>query len=393
LAKNLPDPIVMKNKSYPSDEDRLHWIHLARTPFIGPITFQKLCKKFGSPKEILYQASRLPELIRLFANHPLPSVSNIQREIEETQKNGGEIILLDQPEYPALLRFIADPPPVITILGNQALLQLPKVAIVGARQASAAGCKIAELLALGLGKAGLTVVSGMAKGIDQAAHRGSLTTGTIAVLAGGADHIYPPQHQELYRQIKEQGLIVSEQPWGTIPQAGFFPRRNRLISGLSLGIIVVEATAKSGSLITAKMALEQGREVFAVPGSPLDGRSYGPNNLIRQGAVLTESAEDVIHSLPDFDTNARPSDTLIKNIRSFQIAKSPSPHTPSFIPPFAEIESTILQKLAITPISIDELANECQLSLADLRVILTELEMDGKVRRHLGDKVSLGITN
>ena len=141
------------------------------------------------------------------------------------------------------------------------------------------------------------------------------------------------------------------------------------------------------------MALEQGREVFAVPGSPLDGRSYGPNNLIRQGAVLTESAEDVIHSLPDFDTNARPSDTLIKNIRSFQIAKSPSPHTPSFIPPFAEIESTILQKLAITPISIDELANECQLSLADLRVILTELEMDGKVRRHLGDKVSLGITN
>lgn len=384
------------NKQSPysiSDEDRMNWIRLARTPFIGPITFQKLCKKFGNPTEVLYQASRLPELIRLFANHSLPSVATIQREINETQKNGGQILLLDQPEYPHLLRFIADPPPVITILGNHQLLQLNKVAIVGARHASAIGCKIAELLALGLGKAALLVVSGMAKGIDQAAHYGSLATGTIAVLAGGADHIYPPQHQKLYHQIKEQGLIISEQPWGTIPQAGFFPRRNRLISGLSLGTVVVEATAKSGSLITAKMALEQGREVFAVPGSPLDSRSYGPNNLIRQGAILTESAEDIINSLPDFDINAVSSDSLIQNIRAFQPRVSSSLKQPSFTTNSTEIEHVILQKLSITPISIDELANECQLSLADLRVILTELEMDGKIRRHLGDKVSLGMTN
>ena len=267
-----------------SDAERIDWVRLARTPNIGPVTFFQLLRKFKSAGAAL---EGLPELTRKSGRGRElvpPAIADMERELDLTRKYGAQVIASCEPAYPALLKALDPPPPILTALGKIDLATKPTVAIVGARNASAAGRKLARDIASELGRAGFVTVSGLALGIDGEAHAASLATGTIAVLGGAVDHVYPPQHDRLYAEIAAKGLILSESPFGYRAKAQDFPRRNRIITGLSRGVVVVEAAERSGSLISARMAGEQGRDVMAVPGSPLDPRSAGTNHLIRQGA-------------------------------------------------------------------------------------------------------------
>jgi len=278
-------------------KERSDWLRLARTESVGPVTFDHLIRRFGDAGKAL---AALPELARRGGRaHPpkAPSIADAEREIAAGERLGARLIAACEPDFPALLAALDPPPPLIWARGDAGLLARPCVAIVGARIASAAGQRFARTLAQDLGQAGHVIVSGLARGIDGAAHEGSMATGTVAVLGGGVDDVYPPEHAHLYETIVARGCVVSESPVGARAQARDFPRRNRLISGLSRAIVVVEAELKSGSLITARLAGEQGREVLAVPGSPLDPRAKGVNDLIRQGAALCEGAEDVLRAL------------------------------------------------------------------------------------------------
>ena len=280
-----------------TETERLDWLQLILTQNIGPVTFFNLLSRYGSANEAL---ARLPELSRTSGRKTAltPADRNDAKTmIERAQRRGIRIIAACEPDYPKALRPIPAAPPLLFVRGHSTLFERPAIAIIGARNASSPGLKLARQLAHDLGQGGLVIVSGLARGIDGAAHNASLATGSIAVVAGGVDHVYPPEHEDLMRQLAENGIVMSERPLGAVPTARDFPRRNRLISGLSKGIIIVEAAARSGTLITAKYAAEQGREVFAVPGSPLDPRSHGANGLIRDGAILIESAADVLESL------------------------------------------------------------------------------------------------
>ncbi|HUZ12345.1 MAG TPA: DNA-processing protein DprA [Caulobacteraceae bacterium] len=276
---------------------RLDWLRLARTENVGPVAFQHLLRRFGSASAAL---EALPDLARRAgrAQGPtIPSVAQAEAEVAAGEAQGAVLIAACEPAFPQSLAAIDPPPPVLWTLGDAALLRRRSVAVVGARIASAAGRRLARTLAGELGAAGLVVVSGLARGVDAAAHEGSLATGAVAALAGGIGDVYPPEHESLYRQIAERGCIVSEREPLHRAKSRDFPRRNRLISGLSLAVVVVEAELKSGSLITARLAAEQGREVLAVPGSPLDPRARGCNDLIRQGAGVCEGAEDVLRAI------------------------------------------------------------------------------------------------
>jgi DNA processing protein len=292
-----------------SNNERRAWLRLSRTEHVGPVTFQSLIARFGSA------AAALEELPRLAQrgggkNFVLPDERDCDRELEALAKLGGRMIASCEPDYPRGLAALDAPPPLISVLGHPHLLRKEMIAIVGARNASALARKFTDMLSRELGFAGLMVVSGLARGIDAAAHEAALAVGTVAVVAGGVDIIYPPENEKLYAAIKDQGVIVSEMQLGEAPQARHFPRRNRIISGLARGVVVVEAAEKSGSLITAQCALEQGREIFAVPGSPLDPRAKGANRLIREGATLTESAEDILSVLsPMLEGGFREPDT------------------------------------------------------------------------------------
>ncbi len=277
--------------------ERLDWLQLIRTPSIGPITFFRLMNRFGSAGEALAQLPAIsPRKLDIFPR------SRVEAELKRAWKTGALPVAACEPEYPALLRAIADPPPMIYVQGHLSLVERPCVALIGARNASALGMKLAGKLARDLGQLGYVICSGLARGIDGAAHNAALETGTIAVVAGGIDRIYPPEHADLHRRIVGEGLVVSERPPGAEPTAQDFPRRNRLISGLSRGVVVIEAAERSGTLITTRFATDQGREVFAVPGSPLDPRSKGPNRLLKDGATLVETADDIHtvlqHQLP-----------------------------------------------------------------------------------------------
>lgn len=279
----------------PTDEARIAWLRLARTPNVGPVAFDHLMTRFGSAEAVL---DALPRLVQRGAVPRPPGRDDALRELEAGDRLGARLICGNDPDFPRLLAAVDPPPPLIWVKGDTSLFTRPvAVGIVGARIASAAGQRFARTLALDLGQAGCLIVSGLARGIDGAAHEGSLATGTVAVLGGGVGDIYPPEHAGLHERIAQQGAIVSESPPGHRAQAKDFPRRNRLISGLSLAVVVVEAELKSGSLITARLAGEQGREVLAVPGSPLDPRARGTNDLIRQGAAVCEGAEDVLRVL------------------------------------------------------------------------------------------------
>ena len=282
-----------------SDAERLDWLRLARCENVGPITFLGLLDRFGSPAAVL---DALPALARRGGRRrPIKVCSRAaaEREVEALTALGGRMIALVEPAYPLALAAIADPPPVLALRGRADLLLAESVAVVGARNASANGMHFAERLAADLGAAGLTVVSGMARGIDARAHAGAIETGTVAVMGGGVDVVYPKENRSLFERLLAEGAVISEAPLGTLPMGRHFPRRNRIIAGLSRGVVVVEGAARSGSLITARLALEQGREVMAVPGSPLDPRASGPNGLIRQGATLVENADDVLDALAE----------------------------------------------------------------------------------------------
>lgn len=358
-----------------SDKERVAWLRLARTPNVGPATFAQLIQRFGAASIAL---SELPALVRRGGGEigRIPADTDAAKEIDALTKSGGRLMLSADPDYPRGLATLETPPPVISVLGNASLLGREMIAIVGARNASALGRKLASLLADDLAKAGLVVVSGMARGIDAAAHEGALSGGTVAVLAGGVDHIYPPENAKLYERLKCEGAVVSEMPLGQIPQARHFPRRNRIISGLSRGVVVVEAAEGSGSLITANFALEQNREVFAVPGSPLDPRAKGTNRLIREGAQLTESAEDVLAQL--------------KPILGRAFAE---PEGRSFAGNVAQEETdrarnAVMEALGPAPVEIDELVRRTGQSAATILAVLLELELAGRVERHPGNRVS-----
>ncbi len=368
----------MDNGARLHEEDRIDWLRLIRSDNIGPRTFHDLVKYYGGVGPAL---AALPALARRGGStRPFRIVSREQAQAELTaaRATGVEFITLGEPDYPSRLKMIEDPPPIVAVRGNFGALGRPSVAIVGSRNASAAGVKFAERIARDLGEAGFVIVSGLARGIDAAAHRASLNTGTVGVLAGGHARIYPPEHAGLLDKIVMNGAAISEMPFAWEPRAHDFPRRNRLISGLSLGVVVVEAARRSGSLITARL---QGREVFAVPGSPLDPRSEGANGLLKQGATPVTEAADVI--------------TAIEPIlgRSIELPSAQEPSQELLGAPDAEPDtderSRLIALLGPAPVSIDDLVRLSQSSITTVRGILLELEIAGRLSRHGAGLVSL----
>jgi len=360
-----------------SDAERRAWLRLARTQNVGPVTFAQLIARFGSASAALKE---VPRLVKRGGGSDLrmPSDDDAARELAALAKLGGRMIASCEPEFPRGLSAAEPAPPIISAVGHTTLLTKEMVAIVGARNASALGRKLAATLARDLADAGLVVVSGLARGIDAAAHEGALAGGTCAVVAGGVDIVYPPENAGLHERIRAEGCIVSEMPLGLTPQARHFPRRNRIISGLSRGVVVVEAAEGSGSLITANFALEQGREIFAVPGSPLDPRAKGTNRLIRDGATLTESAADVLNGLRpilghDFQEPARDGPS--------------SPDQPSEAEA-DRIRGLVEEALGPAPVEVDELVRLCRAPAAVIAIILLELELAGRIARHPGNRVS-----
>ncbi len=348
-----------------TDPERLAWLRLARTPRVGPVTFAGLIARFGSARDAL---AALPTLTFDPPRPPTPDA--VRREAERIDKAGGTVVLACDDAFPDRLAALSPPPPVLTVLGDVALLARPGVGMVGARNASAAGRRFAEQLARDIGQAGYVVVSGLAAGIDGAAHAGALETGTVAVVAGGADHVYPAQHADLHAAIAREGAIVSERPWGASPKAQDFPRRNRLISGLSLGVIVTEAARRSGSLITARYAGEQGRELMAVPGFPLDPRSEGANGLIRDGATLIRNGEDVIEALTALTGEARRPAPARDG--------APAWFTPSAARPDAALTDRLRELLSHTPTPLADLARMADADPPALLAALVDLELSGE---------------
>ena len=363
-----------------SDQERVDWLRLSRTPHIGPVTFAQLLVRYETAGQAL---DALPELAkRAGRKRPLvaPSRGEVEDEIASTLGYGARILASCEPDYPALLRQVNPPPPVLTVLGDRDLFSRPAIAIVGARNASAVGRKIARDMAADLGKAGYCIVSGLARGVDGEAHSAALETGTIAVLGGGVDHIYPPQHDRLYAAVAERGAIVSESLFGHRATARDFPRRNRLITGLALGTIVVEAAERSGSLISARTANEQGREVMAVPGSPLDPRAAGTNRLIQQGAALIRSSEDVLELLSGLGQ------------RQLEMPLSNDYEGEPMEPPPADQIKRVREALSYSPASLDEIARAADIGVPRCTAIIMELELAGEVTTLAGGMALLAVT-
>ena len=359
-----------------NDEERLNWLILSRSENVGPSTFKSLIKRFHTAGAAL---KALPELTARGGLRRPPRIwsrDNAERSLAQAERIGSRFLCSIEPGYPALLRQADGAPPVLCIKGDETLLARSGIAIVGARNASALARKFSRQLAREIGAEGHVIVSGLARGIDTAAHEAALETGTIAVIAGGIDVIYPPENAALHAGIGERGLIVSEQVPGTEPKADFFPRRNRIISGLSRAVIVMEAALRSGSLITARFAAEQGREVFAVPGSPLDPRCEGTNRLIRDGATLLMSSRDVLEVLGS---------TAPRQMSFFE------PDPPPL--PLREADAAdmrhLLELLSPNPIDTDDLARESGFDAATLSALLLELSLAGRITRHADGSVSL----
>lgn len=396
-----------------SDRQRLDWLRLIRSESVGPRTFRSLMNRFGGAGAAL---EALPELARQAGRSVrLCTQDEAERELDGLDRLGARLIALGEGAYPLPLQAIDSAPPLLAVLGRAEALLRPCVALVGSRNASAAGQKFTARLARDLGEAGFTVVSGLARGIDTAAHEASLATGTVAVLAGGLDEIYPPQNIPLLQRMLEEGAAISEMPLGWAPRGRDFPRRNRLVSGLSLGTVVVEAARKSGSLITARFANEQGRLVFAVPGSPLDPRAEGGNHLIREGAILCAEASHVVEALEPLlrqGGDFRPPPAAMRDgagegdvqplwdeLDLPEIAAAPAAALPEPEPwpagpadPAAangeEGRRAVMSLLSQAPISIDDLVRASGRSAREVNRILFELELDGTVRRHPGGALS-----
>jgi DNA processing protein len=361
-----------------TEEQRLDWLRLIRSDNVGPRTFRDLVNFYGGARAAL---AALPALARRGGASGVARICTLEAaetELKAARERGVELVALGEPDYPSRLQMIDDAPPLIAVRRNRNVFDRPLVAIVGSRNASAAGVKFAATLARDLGAAGFGIVSGLARGIDAAAHRASLGSGTIAVLAGGHEHIYPAEHAELLEQILAEGAAVSEMPLTWEPRARDFPRRNRLISGLSVGVVIVEAAKRSGSLITARMAGEQGREVFAVPGSPLDPRAEGTNGLLKQGAILVTEAADVTAVLEP-----------ILGRGLYMPAQEPDRGQAPGAEPRDDDRSRIISLLGPTPVAIDDLVRLSGASPAIVRTALLELDIAGRLERHGGTLVSL----
>ena len=346
-----------------SDAQRRDWLRLARTENVGPVTFAQLIARFGEPSLAL---AALPDLARRggrMASLKIPSVAEAERELAAGEALGARMLAACEPAFPLPLAALDPPPPLLWARGDTLILSRPAVAIVGARVASAAAQRFGRGLAAELGQAGFVVVSGMARGIDAAAHEGAMATGTIAVLGGGVDDIYPPEHRTLYDRIREAGCVVSENEPGRIAVARDFPRRNRIIAGLSRAVVVVEAELRSGSLITARLAGEQGREVLAVPGSPLDPRARGTNDLLRQGAGICEGIDDVLRAL--------------EGLRGFE-APTATPYRDASPEPDDGLRKRLADLLSPTPVSRDELVRATGAPAPMVFAALTELALAGR---------------
>ncbi len=363
------------------DEQRLAWLRLIRSERVGPAIFRTLINQYGTANAAL---AALPGLARrggASGGGAIVSHSEAEAEMRAAERAGARFIGMGEPDYPSWLRQADQPPPLIAVRGSAAPLAAPAVAIVGSRNASIAGMKIAGQLARDLGAAGFTIVSGLARGIDAAAHKGALDTGTIAVFAGGVDVVYPAENEDLFAMIVQSGgCAISEMPMGIKPRGRDFPRRNRIIAGTSLGAIVVEAAKRSGSLITARLALEQNREVMAVPGSPLDPRAAGTNGLLKQGARLVTQAKDVIEALSPLLDHLPEDPGLIAESE----ADAPPPAEPD-----NSDRGRVLEGLGPVPTEIDEIIRHTGVPARTVRVILLELDLAGKLEHHPGNRVSL----
>ncbi|MGE0211223.1 MAG: DNA-processing protein DprA [Parvibaculaceae bacterium] len=363
------------------DAQRRDWLRLIKSENVGPATFQQLLNRYGGAAqalEALPELGRRGGLIRPIRIYP---AEDADRDLERAGSLGARFVALGEPDYPPLLRHIDSAPPLVCMKGRLEILQQSCVALVGAREASALGRRFTRELAAAFGAESLTVVSGLARGIDTAAHEASLETGTVAVLAGGIDVIYPPENATLHEAIGERGVLLSEMTPGTTPRAEFFPRRNRLIAGMSLGVVVVEARLRSGSLITARLAGEMGREVFAVPGSPLDPRAGGTNRLIREGATLTTGPEDVLEVLRGLGERLRDApDALFEPDEPVSVA-------PRDVP--AGLREIVLSLLGASAVEIDDLIRESHAPAGAVLAVLLELEVAGRLERLPGQRVLL----
>lgn len=361
--------------------ERRDWLRLIRTSTVGPVAFRDLLKRFKSPTHAL---GALPDLVARTGRRSklkIPSLDAIEAELRAYDDFGARLLAMCEPDYPDLLRAVDPAPPLISVLGNPEILQKPTVALVGSRNASAVGLRFARQIAAELGEAGYTIVSGLARGIDASAHAGSIDTGTAAVLGGGLDHIYPQQNTDLYHDIARYGVVVSETPIGHRATARDFPRRNRIISGLSLGVVVIEAAERSGTLITARYALEQNREVMAAPGSPLDPRTKGCNRLIRDGAALIETTDDIIDVLRQVRRPSvmEPDETYLQADFDWKAAAKD----------IDTARAVILNLCSPTPTPKDEIIRQSGYPVAIAGAALLELELVGDIVIEGDGRVSL----
>ncbi|WP_170761747.1 DNA-processing protein DprA [Ruegeria lacuscaerulensis] len=358
-----------------TEEDRFSWLRLLRSRKVGPATFRRLLREHGSAQNAL---AALPEMARAagIKGYEICPPGVIEAELKAAKAANARLLCLGAADFPIALNDLSDAPPLLWAIGDLSILSKPVIAMVGARNCSSLGARMARGLAVDLGKQGYVIVSGLARGIDTAAHMAALDTGTVAVMAGGVDVIYPAENTDLARSIGESGLRLSEQPMGVTPQARHFPRRNRIISGLAQAVVVVEAAAKSGSLITARDALDQGREVLAVPGHPFDARATGCNLLIRDGATLVRSAEDVIEALPQMQAEM------------IEVSQSPSPAAKP-APSSESLHGEILARLGPSPIAEDQLIRDIRATAGEIGPALVDLELEGRIQRQPGGLLSL----
>jgi DNA processing protein len=367
-----------------TDRNIFDRLQLIRSENIGPASYIQLIRKFGTAADAI---KAIPDLAarRGKRSAKIANAHVIHQEIETVRKLGANFLFLDDPDYPRLLRELSNPPPILIWRGHLELLKKPTVAIVGARNSSAAACRYARDLANGLVERGISIVSGLARGIDTAAHQGALEKATIAVIAGGIDVHYPPENEKLQERIAARGLLLAEQPPGIEPRARHFPFRNRIIAGLARGTVVVEAAPKSGSLITARLTAEAGRHVMAVPGSPLDPRSLGCNSLIREGATLVQSVDDVIEMIGHFDDRADPINSKPEISEHDFGAKETSVNQTTG---YEESRSLVWSLLSSTPVMVDEIARQSFIAPERLQLLLLEFELAGRIIKHAGGKIS-----
>jgi len=366
-----------QSRSLLSDRQKRSWLRLLRTDNVGPASFRSLINRYGSADAAL---EALPELAARGGGDKvqLAPWNEIDAELEVAERMRARFIAIGEADYPPLLARIDNSPPLIAIRGRAELLQTPACAIVGARNASITGVKFAQKMARELSGAGLLIVSGLARGIDTAAHRGSLVNGTVAVLAGGLDQPYPPENHSLYEEIADRGVVLTEMPFGWVPRAIDFPRRNRIVAGICYGLLVVEAAERSGSLISARLANEMGRLVFAVPGFPLDPRAGGTNRLLKEGATLVTKAEDIVEAISP----------LLGRTISVSSVEEPADLASAPLPDDTE-RSLVIDALGSTPVLIDDIIRHTGLQASQVALVLLELDLAGRIERHSGGFVSL----